>query len=506
VLLRREARIELAVRAAAVALPVFAVLASERSLGSWHGFLGGLAISGVFLACIQAGFRANATDLLALGTLVAAARGTIYGLVILSALDLWLGGPHLGIARLFLCAGAILVFITLGQSILQQFTLAKRRVLIVGRSGGAPDLIGEVRLLGRTPFEVIGVIDDDGDYGWPRGVPVLGRLETLSHVIEAERPDLVVVALGSNRPAVFRHLLEHASMGFRVLEIAQFAEHVFGRVPVRDLNRAWFMSILHLYQRPYSRVTKRAFDLLAAAVLLLLSLPLLPLIALLVGVTTGPVILRQIRVGENGKLFTMYKFRSMRPNAEKPGEAVWASEADPRATLVGRFMRRTRLDEIPQLWNVMRGDMSIVGPRPERPEFFEELEENVPFWVRRQLIKPGITGWAQIRRGYTADMSGSSEKLSYDFWYLRHRSLLVDFAICLHTIGVIVRGSRRPAPQTAVADIVLPAPSANGFFAGPVGADDLRTAVEAAVVSASENGHAVADLGAVEDIARLASA
>jgi lipopolysaccharide/colanic/teichoic acid biosynthesis glycosyltransferase len=130
----------------------------------------------------------------------------------------------------------------------------------------------------------------------------------------------------------------------------------------------------------------------------------------------------------------------MRADAEATG-AVWALERDPRITTTGRIMRKTRLDELPQLWNVLRGDMSIVGPRPERPEFVEELREAVPFWTRRHLVKPGITGWAQVRRGYTADASGTEEKLSYDLWYLRHRSLVVDLAICAKTFTTLVTGS-----------------------------------------------------------------
>ena len=467
--LTRDVLTELLARGLAVAVPVFTVLALEGSIASGRDLVLGLAVTAVFLTCIQAGFRANATDLLALGTLVAAARGTIWGLVVLSALDLWVGGPHVGIGSLFVCAAAVLALVTLAQSLLERYAGAKRRVLVVGRSGGAPALIEELRLIGRHPFDVIGVVDDDGAHGWPPDVPVLGRLEDLSDVIQDERPDLVVVALGKNRPAVFGHLLDRASSGFRVLEIAQFAEHAVGRVPVRDLSRAWFMSILHLYQRPYSRFTKRTFDLVGATVLLALTLPLLPLIALLVRLTTGPGGLKQTRVVEHGKLVTIYKFRTMRPDAEAHGQAVWSSEGDPRATWLGKFMRRVRLDEIPQLWNVLLGDMSIVGPRPERPEFLEELEAKVPFWTRRQLIKPGITGWAQIRRGYTADMTGSTDKLSYDLWYLRHRTLLVDFAICLHTFGVILRGAQHIAPQATLARLPLPAPGANGHAAATAG-------------------------------------
>jgi exopolysaccharide biosynthesis polyprenyl glycosylphosphotransferase len=468
--LRRDVLIELLTRGVAVAVPVFAILAVDGSLDSGRGFVLALAVTAVFLTCVQAGFRANATDLLALGTLVAAARGTLWGLVILSALDLWVGGPHVGIGSLFVCAAAVLAVVTLAQSLLERYGGAKRRVLVVGRSGGASALVEELRLIGRHPFDVIGVVDDDGAHGWPPDVPVLGGLEDLSDVIQTERPDLVVVALGKNRPAVFGHLLDRASSGFRVLEIAQFAEHAFGRVPVRGLSRAWFMSILHLYQRPYSRFTKRTFDLVVAAIVLAVMLPVLPFIALLVRLTTGPVILRQMRVGEHGKLFTIYKFRTMRPDAEAHGRAVWASEGDPRATWLGKFLRRVRLDEIPQLLNVLLGDMSIVGPRPERPEFLEELEEKVPFWTRRQLIKPGITGWAQIRRGYTADMTGSTDKLSYDLWYLRHRTLLVDFAICLHTFGVILRGAQHIVPQTQLARPPLPAASANGHASAALAA------------------------------------
>jgi lipopolysaccharide/colanic/teichoic acid biosynthesis glycosyltransferase len=130
----------------------------------------------------------------------------------------------------------------------------------------------------------------------------------------------------------------------------------------------------------------------------------------------------------------------MRENAEEDGIPLWAEEEDPRVTRTGRFLRRTRLDELPQLWNVLKGDMSIVGPRPERPEFYEQLEDKVPFWSRRHLVKPGITGWAQVRRGYTSDSEGTAEKLSFDLWYLRHRSLLVDLTICGKTFLTLIDG------------------------------------------------------------------
>jgi lipopolysaccharide/colanic/teichoic acid biosynthesis glycosyltransferase len=211
-------------------------------------------------------------------------------------------------------------------------------------------------------------------------------------------------------------------------------------VPVEDLTRAWFMSVLHLYQRPYSQLTKRTVDLIGACVLLVLTLPLFPLLALFVRQSKGPIVLRQLRLGEHGTLFTIYKFRTMRADAEPAGTAVWADAEDPRVTGAGGVMRRLRLDELPQLWNVVRGDMSLVGPRPERPEFLAELNARVPYWTRRHLVKPGLTGWAQVRQGYAASAEATSEKLSYDLWYIRHRSLTVDIAILLRTLAVVLRG------------------------------------------------------------------
>jgi exopolysaccharide biosynthesis polyprenyl glycosylphosphotransferase len=372
---------------------------------------------------------------------------------------------------LLVCTVAIFAMSTFHRSRLRR---RERRVLILGAGSGAQDLIAELRYT-PEPFVPVGIVDDT-DAESCAGVPVLGQLDDLPRVIHQQRPDLVVMGLERNRPAMFRHLLEHAALGFRVVEPAQFYEHAFGRVPVRDLSRAWFMSVLHLYQRPYSRAVNRVFDITISAVGMLLALPLLLVLPLLVRTTRGPVIHRQTRLGAHGKPFTMYKFRTMREDAEE-GVAMWASDHDPRTTTVGRFMRRCRLDEIPQLWNVLRGDMSVVGPRPERPEFLAQLQGAVPFWDRRNLIKPGITGWAQIRRGYTADTDGSLEKLSFDLWYLRHRNLLVDVAICLQTIAFILRGDSlnerrasrlRRRPPTLVTSDLVPVAAAATAHPAPV--------------------------------------
>ena len=238
-------------------------------------------------------------------------------------------------------------------------------------------------------------------------------------------------------------LLDLAPAGFRVVGVSHFIEHALGRVPLRHLTPTWFMSMLHLRQKPYTRVAKRAFDLAIASLGLLLALPLLPVLALLVRLTPGPVIYRQTRVGEGGRHFTIFKFRTMRDDAENEGAPRYAQVDDSRVTRIGRLLRQTHLDELPQLWNVVRGEMSIVGPRPERPEFVDLLEHTVPFWTRRLLVKPGITGWAQLRCGYAYDASSAAEKLSYDLWYLRNRNVVVDLAICFKTVSSLLFRSGR---------------------------------------------------------------
>ena len=239
-------------------------------------------------------------------------------------------------------------------------------------------------------------------------------------------------------------MLGVADAGFQMVGLPEIYEFAFGRLPVEDLTSAWFMSVLHAYNRPANRLAKRMFDVVVAILGLAVTALVLPAIVILVKNSRGPLLYKQQRMGENGRPFEILKFRSMRMDAEAPGQAQWAATNDPRVIWGGLLLRRLRLDELPQLWNVLRGEMSIVGPRPERPEFIEHLQAGVPFWTHRHLLKPGITGWAQIRAGYAADSLGTVEKLSYDLWYLRHRSLVLDVMICLKTFPrmAMLRGSR----------------------------------------------------------------
>ncbi len=398
------------------------------------------AITAVWYLATRVVLAASRPARPALGQAGCAAVASLAGAGAVSALSLW--APWLSIRPLTVVQVALAVFVlqTAWEKLVRASGAERQRVLIVGARDGGEELLEELWLAGDPRYEVIGMVDDEHAGEQVAGAPVLGGLHDLRWIVEVARPDLVVLAVSRNRLEAFSSLLDAAGSELEAVGLAEFHEQAFGRVPVRHVNAAWFMSVLHVYRHPYTRLAKRAFDLAVAGLALLVIAPLLPLIVLLVKRTPGPILYRQARLGEGGRVFTMLKFRTMREDAED-GDALWAEERDPRATPAGRLLRRTRLDELPQLWNVLRGEMSIVGPRPERPEFLATLQETVPFWTRRHLVKPGITGWAQVKRGYTADADGTADKLSYDLWYLRHRSLLVDLAICARTLRTLLSGA-----------------------------------------------------------------
>ncbi len=434
---RRE-KVEATVyRAAAVLVPVVAVLV-KSGLSSQKLFAIAVATTVWFMA-LRSSFSGTRLPVLALGTSVVTAVGTLSGLAAISLLDFWLPGFDLSAPQLLLMAGA--VFLTssiVGAQTQRQNSL--RRVLLVGADEGIRELLEELARHPGLPFEVIGIVDDPRIHS-VAGSPQGDTTDELGAILRDERPDLVVLGREASRGEALSRVLDVASLDVRVVDVHHFYEHAFGKVPVQNLSPVWFMGVLHLYQRPYPRIVKRIFDLLVSSVGLALVAPVLLAVSLIVRASSpGPIFFRQLRLGEGGDVFEMLKFRTMIDGAEKPGMAVWAKDHDSRVTRAGRVLRRTRLDELPQFWNVLCGDMSIVGPRPERPEFLELLNEAVPFWTRRHLVKPGITGWAQVRRGYTSDVMGTAEKLAYDLYYLKYRSLLFDLAIASRTAGIVLSG------------------------------------------------------------------
>jgi exopolysaccharide biosynthesis polyprenyl glycosylphosphotransferase len=371
------------------------------------------------------------------GAGLSTAIGTFTGLIAVAAANPWLPGFQLGAAALLGMAVGVWASAGTWAWFVRQTSAGRRSVLLVGTDEIAASLTEEAGRADEARFRLVGRIESE-EPAASDDISCLGGLAELAEVVESRRPDIVVLTDERTYANVVDRLLDVAGAGVRVVGLAGFFEYAFGRVPLAHLTPAWFMGILHLRQPLHARWSKRAFDLFGAAAGFLLVLPLLPLIALLVRTTPGPIVYRQTRLGEGGRPFTIYKFRTMAADAEATGQPQWCVDGDERVTSAGRLLRRVHLDEIPQLWNVLKGDMSLVGPRPERPEFVRMLEKEMPFWSRRLLIKPGVTGWAQVRSGYSADCASCADKLSYDLWYIRHRSFAVDLAVCIRTAGLMV--------------------------------------------------------------------
>jgi exopolysaccharide biosynthesis polyprenyl glycosylphosphotransferase len=407
-------------------LALAVIAASQHRLGP-GGLLAVTFAAAVWLVNLHA---ANGKAPYALGPWVPAAMGATTGLVCVAALNPHLPEMGFSLGALFAMYFGVLLSSGTWGWVLERTT--KRRVLVIGTTA-MTQIMAAARRERVAPFQLVGAPGED-PAGREAGALSLSDVDDLAVVVETQRPDVIVLTDDQSCSLALERLLDMTDRRFRVAGVTSFYEHVFGCVPLEQITSMWFMGLLHLRQRPGRRPAKRLFDIAVAAVGLLSMLPLLPLIVLLVKRTPGPLIYRQTRVSEGGRHFTMYKFRTMPVTAERPGEPVFAQASDPRASAAGRFLRRTHLDELPQLWNVLAGEMSIVGPRPERPEFVTMLEADIPFWSRRLLSKPGMTGWAQVRYGYATDCASSAEKLSYDFWYMRHGNLAVDIAVCVRTL------------------------------------------------------------------------
>jgi exopolysaccharide biosynthesis polyprenyl glycosylphosphotransferase len=272
-------------------------------------------------------------------------------------------------------------------------------------------------------------------------VPVMGELAELPEVVRRHDIDAIVLTASRHRLPLLEHLLGVGDRTPALLELSDLYERAFGCVPVEEINAAWFIEALALHRRLQASLARRGVDIVVSTLAAVVTAPLMLLVALAIKLDSpGPVFYRQVRVGEGGRRFTIIKFRSMRADAEASGTAQWASESDPRVTRVGAFIRRCRIDELPQLWNVLAGEMALVGPRPERPELVAEIARQLPFYEPRHLVRPGITGWAQVYAPYAASIEETLEKLSYDLYYVKHQSFATDAGIMLSTLGVMAGG------------------------------------------------------------------
>ena len=342
---------------------------------------------------------------------------------------------------------------------------AVTRIAVVGSARSADQLHREMLGFGVSDQEIVGLVVTARPTG-PRpargAVPVLGEIADLAEVLERHNVDVLLIDGEASRSEVFDQLAETClDLPVRACELTQFYEDALGHVPVRDIDSAWFRYMMHPRFRSPDTVTKRMLDLAVVLVAGIVFAPVIAVCALLIKLhDRGPVLFCQRRIGSRGREFTLLKLRTMRTG---PGEARWSSLDDDRVTPIGRLLRRTHLDEIPQLLNVLRGDMSVVGPRPEQPEFVEHLERMLPYYNRRHLIKPGLTGWAQVRCGYAGSDAGSAWKLCHDLFYLKHQSLGLDLAILAETARTLVadrqfpRHADRGAPEFAALTTLDPA-------------------------------------------------
>ena len=272
---------------------------------------------------------------------------------------------------------------------------------------------------------------------------IVARTGPLEDVVRQLGVNEIIIAVRQQRGGVLplRGLLDCRLSGVEITDLARYFERVHGQVPIESLKVSWLIYGQGFRQNVMRAIVKRSFDLVVSAVLIVLTAPIVALAALLIAVEGGgPVIFRQQRVGHRGRTFTVFKLRSMQQDAERDGKATWATVNDVRVTRVGRLIRRARIDELPQLFNVLRGEMSFVGPRPERPEFVAMLTEQIPFYAVRHSVKPGLTGWAQVRYSYGATVEQSVRKLEYDLYYVKNHTLLLDLVILLETVRVVLLG------------------------------------------------------------------
>jgi sugar transferase (PEP-CTERM system associated) len=318
------------------------------------------------------------------------------------------------------------------------------RILIVGSGNLAVELAREVLSRPDAGYRIIGFVGTDSDLLGkslinPR---VIGLTEQLGAIVKEEGIDRIVVAMGERRGQFPSDKLLQLSLAgdVSIEEGAAFYERLTGRVSLSMLRPSWLIFTGRGRQAKFATVSRDTVHRLVALLGAVLSLPIVLLTAILIKIDSrGPVFYKQERVGKNGRTFVLTKFRSMKLDAEKSGP-VWATKGDDRATRVGRIIRKVRIDEIPQFWNIIRGEMSFVGPRPERPHFVAQLAKEIPYYEQRHLIAPGLTGWAQINYPYGASIEDARQKLQYDLFYIKNNSLLLDAIILFETIKIILFG------------------------------------------------------------------
>jgi sugar transferase (PEP-CTERM system associated) len=383
-----------------------------------------------------------------IGLLARVAASVLGGALVVAVLVYFIPTLHIDrrallVSAVFAFFGAALVRFVFDKLVDEE--IFKRRILVYGAGKRAGSIAKLRRRSDRRGFTAVGYVaaegDESGDIPASKALP---NSTDLLQFCQANNVDEIVVAMDDRRrsfPMV--QLLECRLEGVEIIDLISFLERETGKVRLDVLNPSWMIFSEGFRQGRVHSSFERAFDIVASLALLTLALPFMLLTIIAIKVTEGPrasLFYRQIRVGQYGRPFGVLKFRSMREDAERDGKPQWATKNDSRVTKVGSFIRLTRIDELPQIINVLRGEMSFVGPRPERPEFVDQLNERIPYYRERHSIKPGITGWAQLCYPYGSSEQDAIEKLQYDLFYVKNHSLLFYMAILVQTVEVIVWG------------------------------------------------------------------
>jgi len=356
--------------------------------------------------------------------------------------------PSLSLGRLSLFLGVVIG--TLGVIGLRWFLSLmpatnglRERLLFLGATPVADRLISELEA-NNPGYEILGYVDDHPGHemALSNGFRVLGTTQQLHEVVATTKAGTIVVALTERRGKFpMQAIMDCKLRGIRIEDWPTFYEKLTGKIVVQNLRPSWLVFSEGFNRTRVTRLVKRAVDVALSFLFLALGWPIFLLITLAIRLDSpGPVLLRQQRVGEQGRTFNLLKFRTMVDDAEALTGPVWTSEEDPRITRIGHLLRKTRLDEFPQIINVLKGEMSFIGPRPERPHFVENLQEKIPYYAQRHTIKPGITGWAQVRYRYGATIEDAEEKLQYDLYYVKNMSIFLDLLILLFSIQVVLFG------------------------------------------------------------------
>jgi sugar transferase (PEP-CTERM system associated) len=371
----------------------------------------------------------------------------VAGITVIALFFYLLPGLHIGrgvlvIATLGAVAGLALSRIVFSR--LVDESVFKRRVLVYGTGKNAAPIANLRRRSDRRGFTLVGFVQADAEVSTVARENIIESNVRLSELCAEHDVDEVVVAMEDRRRGFpILELLECRLAGIDVTELLTFLERETGRVRIDVLNPSWMIFGEGFRRDPLRRFSARAVDLVASSLILFITWPVMLATILAIKLEEGwraPVFYAQQRVGLGGKGFNVLKFRSMRQDAERDGKAQWATKGDARVTRTGAFIRKVRIDELPQILCVFRGHMSFVGPRPERPSFVTELSEKIPYYVQRHCVKPGITGWAQLCYPYGSSEQDALEKLQYDLYYIKNNTLLFDLAILLQTVEVVFMG------------------------------------------------------------------